>query len=161
MIRCEIARKGNTITYHKRLRPSQANQKTLNEFWNVTPWSLAVGRYSMNHARTLNFDKRWPLKTNCAANGQVNQIVRIQGLQSYALLLWPALFFLFLPAQMSFACAENLATPRKEIRTCLFFHHSIAILRKAKPWCLFFIASAKQSSFSCLQAQAIQYCTRI
>jgi hypothetical protein len=32
MIKGETARKGNTTSYHKRLRPSQANQKTLNGF---------------------------------------------------------------------------------------------------------------------------------
>ena len=41
----------------------------------ITSWSLDVGRNSMNSDNALKFDKRQPSQKNCAANGQVDQIV--------------------------------------------------------------------------------------
>jgi len=42
---------------------------------NITPNSVAAGRYKLNFGKALSYDKKWPLKENCAASGQLQFFV--------------------------------------------------------------------------------------
>jgi len=41
----------------------------------ITPNSVAAGRYKLNSANALNFDKKMTFKKNCAASGQLEFFV--------------------------------------------------------------------------------------
>jgi len=36
---------------------------------------VAAGRYKLNFGKALSYDKKWPLKENCAASGQLQFFV--------------------------------------------------------------------------------------